>query len=82
MILSTYIKEPYWTDKKFNDYIKKSNDDYMKLSFKCNQERKLKNILWSDNPTMPPSTNKNILFSGILFLSLSSTIYYFYSTRR
>jgi hypothetical protein len=70
-------------NKSFSDYIKKSQNDYMKLFIKCNEERNIRKILGLDNSTSPPPINKkDLLFSSIILLSLSTTIYYFYSTKR
>ena len=85
MLVSTHIKKPLFgfNNKTFNDYIKESNNNYMKLMFKYNEERKIKQILCLDNPQLPPPpSRKDLLFSGIIFLSLSSTIYYFYSSKK
>ena len=92
MLVSTYIKKPLFgfNNKTLNDYIKQSNNNYMKLMFKCNEERKIKKILGLDNSQSqsqsqsqsPPPIKKNLLISSIIFLSLSTTIYYFYSSKK
>ena len=86
MLVSTHIKNPSFdfNNKTMNDYIKQSNNNYMKLMFKCNEERKIKKILGLDNSQSqpPPPIKKNLLISSIIFLSLSTTIYYFYSSKK
>jgi hypothetical protein len=85
MLVSTHIKNPSFgfNNKTLNDYINQSNNNYMKLLFKCNEERKIKQILCLDNPQLPPPpSRKDLLISSIIFLSLSSTIYYFYSSKK
>jgi len=88
MLVSMHLKNPLLkfnnnNNKSFSDYIKKSQNDYMKLFIKCNEERNIRKILGLDNSTSPPHINKkDLLFSSIILLSLSTTIYYFYSTKR
>ena len=85
MLVSTHIKNPSldFNNKTMNDYIKQSNNNYMKLMFKCNEERKIKKILGLDSSQLPPPpSRKELIISTIIFLSLSSTIYYFYSSKK
>ena len=87
MLVSTFIKHPLlkFHNKTFDDYIKQSQNKYIKIMFKYNEERKIKQILGLDNsqlPPPPPPSKKDLLISGIIFLSLSSTIYYFYSNKK
>jgi hypothetical protein len=84
MLVSTHIKKPLFgfNNKSLHDYIEQSNNKYMKLMFKCNEERKFKKILGLDNPQLPPPSKKEFIISSIIFLSLSSTIYYFYSSKK
>lgn len=64
-----------------NDYIKKSNDKYMKQMIEYNKKRELKKIIGFDEPSPPQiPPNTHILF-GFGFLSLTSIIYYFYSRK-
>ena len=51
MLVSTHIKNPSFdfNNKTLYDYIEESNNKYMKLFFKCNEERKIKK--YSDNDT-------------------------------
>ena len=84
MLVSTHIKNPSFdfNNKTLYDYIEESNNKYMKLFFKCNEERKIKKILGLDNPELPPPSKKEFIISSIIFLSLSTTIYYFYSSKK
>jgi hypothetical protein len=86
MLVSTYIKKPLFKfqNKTMNDYIKQSQKDYINLLFKCNEERKIKKICGLDNSYLPspPPNKKDIFISTIIFLSLSTTIYYFYSRKK
>jgi hypothetical protein len=84
MLVSTHIKNPSFgfNNRTFNDYINQSNNNYMKLMFKCNEERKIKKILGLDNSQPPPPIKKEFIISSIIFLSLSTTIYYFYSSKK
>jgi hypothetical protein len=65
-----------------NDYIKKSNDKYMKQMIEYNKKRELKKIIFGFDEPSPPQIppNTHILF-GFGFLSLTSIIYYFYSRK-
>ena len=83
MLYSMYIKKnSYLFNPDLNNYIKKSNDKYMKQMIEYNKERELKKIIFgfdvSPPPQIPPNTH--ILF-GFGFLSLTSIIYYFYSRK-
>ena len=84
MLVSTYIKKPFlkFQNKTINEYIKQSQNDYIKLVFKCNEERKIKKLCGLDNSNLSPPNKKEFLISSIIFLSLSSTIYYFYSNKK
>lgn len=65
-----------------NDYIKKSNDKYIKQMIEYNKERELKKIMFGYDEPSPPQipSNTHILF-GFGVLSLTTIIYYFYSKR-
>ena len=83
MFTSMYIKKnANLFNPDLNDYIKKSNDKYIKQMIEYNKERELKKIMYgfdvSPAPQIPPNTH--ILF-GFGFLSLTSIIYYFYSRK-
>lgn len=83
MLVSTYVKKPLYINENLNNYIKKSNDSFMKLFLKMNEERnKNKQIFDLDNSPFPPPIKKDFVFSGIIFLSLSAFLYYFYSNKR
>jgi hypothetical protein len=84
MLVSTHIKNPLFgfNNKTLDDYIEQSNNNYIKLMFKCNEERKIKKLLGLDNSQSPPPIKKDLLISSIIFLSLSTTIYYFYSSKK
>lgn len=84
MLVSRYIKNPVFKfqDKTINDYIKQSQNNYIKLLFKCNEERKIKKICGLDDSPAEPPIKTRILISSVIFLSLSTTIYYFYSSKK
>jgi len=84
MLVSSYIKKPSFNlnNKTLDEYIKQSQNNYMNLMFKCNEERKIKNMCGLDNSQLPPPNKKNFVVSSIIFLSLSTTIYYFYSSKK
>jgi len=84
MLVSTYIKNPLFKNhnKTMDEYIKRSHNDYMKLVFKCNEERKFKRFCGLDNSQLPPPSKKEIIISSIILLSLSTTLYYFYSSKK
>ena len=63
MLVSTHIKNPSFdfNNKTMNDYIKQSNNNYMKLMFKCNEERKIKNKCGLDSSQLPPPPSRKEL---------------------
>ena len=84
MFTSMYIKKnSNFFNPDLNDYIKKSNDKYMKQMIEYNKKRELKKIIYDfvepSPPQIPP--NKHILF-GFGFLSLTTILYYFYSRKK
>lgn len=83
MLVSTFVKKPPNMNENLNNYIKQSNDAFIKLFLKMSEERnKNRQIFGLDNSPLPPPIKKDILISGIFFLSLSASLYYFYSNKR
>jgi hypothetical protein len=83
MLASMYNKKnSYLFNTDLNDYIKKSNEKYIKQMIEYNKERELKKIMYGYDVPYPPQKppNTHILF-GFGFLSLTTIIYYFYSRR-
>ena len=84
MLTSMYNKKnAYLFNPDLNDYIKKSNEKYIKQMIEYKKERELKKIMYGFDEPSPPQKppNTHILF-GFSFLSLTTIIYYFYSRRR
>ena len=90
MFTSMCIKNnPYLFNKNLNEYMKKSNEKYIKELIKNNKEynnkQNLKQLMFGvgTNPNNPSSNpiSQNFLFTGLFFLSLPTLLYYFYSKR-
>ena len=62
------------TNTNLSDYIKQSNHTYIKKMLEYNNQPNSK-IIMAEKKVKPPP-NKHLLF-GVMFLSITSTIYYF-----
>ena len=84
MFVSMYTKNPLFgfQNKATDEYIKQSQNNYINLIFKCNEERRIKKICGLDNPQLPPPSKKEFIISSVILLSLSTTLYYFYSSKK
>ena len=83
-IMKRPIKPLYLYNKKIQDYyINSTYESIKKYSTKTDEERKIQKIVQLNlvtTPSLPNSTNPFI--PVLVFLSISSLVYYFYNSKK